>query len=37
MKLEHVRHFILDECDKVLDTIGQPPPPPTGGARIEHS
>jgi len=21
MKLEHVRHFILDECDKVLDTI----------------
>lgn len=23
MKLDHVRHFILDECDKVLDTIGE--------------
>ena len=25
LKLDHVRHFILDECDKVLDTIGELP------------
>ena len=26
LKLDSVRHFILDECDKVLDTIGESTP-----------
>lgn len=23
LKLQHIKHFIIDECDKVLDTLGR--------------
>ena len=26
LKLNNVRHFIIDECDKVLDGLGKSPP-----------
>ena len=27
LNLKHIKHFILDECDKMLEQLGKSPPP----------